>query len=643
MTATQLVTVVLFVLVLMVPGLIVGAAGGLRGWLLASAAPVLTFGVVGLASPLVPGLFARWSVWVLLGSAVVLGVVVFLVRLAAQRWFGRAQEPVELPGLPWRWQHHVGVAAAVLFAAGLGLLVMSKATESFTGVHQFWDAMIHSNATRYIADSGQSAPSALSALNAPGKKDFFYPNGYHVVGATVLQLHELPVNELVNIYGGLYAGFFALLIAGLVRVANGRPALAAASAVAAAAAAAMPYGLLFFGPLWPFGAGVVMVPGFLAVFVATVRSRRAELIVLTALAAIGMAALHPSAALATGVFCFFYLVFRWISLRRVPLNELRTLVLLGVLAGLYAIPQYLAATKAADVLNVSWPVIGTPGQTLGQLLFFNYVTEPQWLLVAAALVGLVGIRKLTGLRWLMGGGLFFAFLFVLAASYKGWLVSLLTNPWWNDAWRFAALVTIAQVVLIGHGIVVVRDTVAGWIGKLRPRLSSTTLARGGVLVAVGLVIALLGHGLYAKRNADAIKRAYSNGPTVTSEERVGMAELRTLVPPGATVMNDPVDGSPWMWALDGVRPLFGYPLVAPDEFPVIGPDRTMLYEKFDQLDTNAEVRALVRAANIQFVYVGSGFASPTVKRAPGLAALDGVRSLRLVYENADVRVYRVQL
>ncbi|MGW4214778.1 DUF6541 family protein [Lentzea sp. NPDC004789] len=642
MTASQLAAAACFVLVLFLPGLVVGAAGGLRGWLLAGSAPVLTYSLVGLASPLVPGLVPRWSVWVLLVGAVTIALVVLGVRVAAARWLGRHQEALTMPSR-WQWPHHAGVAVAVVLAAVAGLVVMSRATDAFTGVHQFWDAMFHSNATRYIADSGQSAPAALAALNAPGKPDFFYPNAYHVLGATVLQLTHLPVNELVNVYGGLYAGIFSLSIAAVVRVVNSRPALAAASAVVASCTSTLPFGLLFFGPLWPFCAGLVVLPGFLALFVATVRCHRIEMIVLTALGAIGMSALHPSAALATGVFCACHLLSRWIGSRRVPLVELRSLMVLGVLAGLYVIPQYLAATKAAATLDVSWPIIAPAGQALGALLFLNYVSAPQWWLVLTALIGLVAIRKLAGLHWLMLGGAVFAVLFVLAASYKGWLVSLLTNPWWNDAWRFAGLVAIAQVVLIGHGIVVARDGVLGRLARRRARATGAVPVRGAALVAVGLVIAAASGGLYMRSNARAVHNAYGNGQTVTGNERNAMAELRTIVPPGATVMNDPVDGSPWMWALDGVRPVFAYPFAVPAEYPVIGPDRVMLYEKFDELDSNQKVRDLVRSSNIQFVYVGSGLASPTVARAPGLAGLDSVRSLRLVYENSDARVYRVEL
>jgi uncharacterized protein DUF6541 len=294
-------------------------------------------------------------------------------------------------------------------------------------------------------------------------------------------------------------------------------------------------------------------------------------------------------------------------------------------------------------LDVSWPIIAPAGQALGALLFLNFVSAPQWWLVLAALIGLVAIRTLAGLRWLMLGGAVFAVLFVMAASYKGWLVSLLTNPWWNDAWRFAGLAAIAQVVLIGHGIVVARDGVLGWLARKRPQATGAMRVRGATLVAVGLVIAAASGGLYMRPNARAIHNAYGNGPTVTGNERDAMAQLRTIVPPGATVMNDPGDGSPWMWALDGVRPVFAYPFAGSAEYPVIGPDRVMLFEKFDELDSNEKVRDIVRSSNIQFVYIGAGFASPTSTRAPGLTGLDGVRSLRLVYENSDARVYRVEL
>lgn len=643
MTATQLVAAVCLVLVLFGPGLLVGAAGGLRGWLLAGAAPALTYGIVGIASRLVPGVLPRWSVWLLLGAAVVAAGIVFLVRLAAKRWLGRYQEPLEMPSR-WDWRHHVGTAVGVALAVGIGLVVMSKASVGFTGVDQFWDGMAHSNAIRYIADSGQSAPSALRALNAPEQKDFFYPNGYHVVGATVVQLTGIPVNELINLYGGIGVGVFSLMLVALVRVANGRPALAVSTAVVAAGLSAFPFGLLFFGPLWPFGAGLVALPGYLALFVATFRSRRVELLALAALGAIGLAALHPSAALAAGIFCACFLVGRWIGQRKVPLADIRSLVVLAVLAGIYVLPQYLAATAAAGAVSVSWPLIGPPGLALGQLLFLNFVPpQPQWWLVALAVVGVIGLRRLVNLRWLMLAGLVFTFLYLLAASYKGSLVSLLTNPWWNDVWRFVAMVAIAQVVLIAHGLVVARDAVAGWIARRRPEAAGRPLLGEALLLVMGLLLAVVTKGLYFGSNTEIIRPAYADGPTLSDTERAAIANVKNIVPPGAKVMNDPIDGSPYMWALGGIRPVFGSPVYIDVEGATQGPDRIMLFKQFNQLDTNQKVRDIVRAQNIQYAWVGDGIIGSPDVHAPGMKNLDSVKSLQLVYQNPEVRLYKVNL
>lgn len=625
-------------LVMMVPGALVGVAAGLRGWLLLGSAPVLTYGVVAITSALPDSLMPRWSPVVLLVGAVVLAAVVLATRLVGARLLGGFQRELVVPSR-WAWWHHAGVLAAMGAAGAVGLLVVYRATGAFTGVHQFWDAMFHVNATTFIADTGQAAPSALWAIYAPQTDDYYYPNAYHVLSATVLQMVDISVPELVNLHGGLFAGLLALTTVALVRVANGRPALALGAAVAACGVASFPAGLLFFGPLWPFAAGVVMIPGFLALFVAAMRGRALPVLVATALAAIGLAGLHPSAALATGIFGGLYLLFRWISRRKVPVPDLVVLAVVGVLAGLYVLPQFLAASRTASGVAVSWPLFSTPGPALGQMLFLNFnITYPQWWLAVPMLVGLASLGALRGLRWYALGGGVFAVLFMVAASYKGALAMALTGPWWNDAWRFAALTTLAQVVLIGHGLVVIRDKVTGW----RPALTRVA-PRLAVLAALLVAVVVGSQNLYLDKNVEVVANAYKNGPTVSSGERTAMGELRGLVPADSVVMNDPMDGSPWMWALEGVRPLFGQALILPAEAKRIGPERLALYERFDEIDTDEQVRRAVDELGIEYVYVGEGMASPSSKRAPGLRELDSARSLRLVYQNPDARIYRVVL
>jgi len=637
MTIAHLTAVAVLALVLLIPGLVVGAAGGLRGWLLVGGAPVLTYGVVALTSTAFDGFLPDWSPLTLgLGTAV-LAAVVLLVRLAASRVLTGFQDDVEMPSR-WDWRHHVGVTAGIATAGVVGLGMAYRGTRHFGGIHQFWDAMFHVNAVRYIADSGQAAPGALRAIASPDFADYFYPDAYHVLVATARQITGAPIEQLVNLHAGLFGAVLGLVIAALVRVVNGRPALAAASAFVCGGISSFPAGLLYFGPLWPFGTAVTMIPSFLVLFVAAVRSRRLPLLVATALGAIGLSAVHPSAALSAGVFGGLFLVFRWVAARRVPLREIGALAIVGVLAAGFVVPQYLAATKTAAALPVSWPVFATPGAAVGKLVFLDNVTNlPQWWLVVPMLIGIASLRKLRELHWLAAAGGVFTLLFMTAAAYKSTFAISITQPWWNDAWRFAALVAIAQAVLIGHGLVAIRD----WLIGLRPVLAPRPLVRVAALVVLLAVVAAGADGLYWRSNSDRVLEAYSDGPTVNGNERIAMAELPGLVPAGSVVMNDPLDGSPWMWALDGVRPVYGHALILPADANTVGPERMSLYLRFNRIDTDPAIRALVTRLDIQYVYTGDGFAASGV-RAPGLRDLGGVRSLELVYSNDNAKIYRVR-
>jgi len=131
---------------LMAPGLAVGLATGLRGWIAVGTAPVLTFGVIAVSASAVPAVLGRWSVWGLLLATAVVALVGLGVRLVARRWTG-AGEPAS-PLVPWSRLQHGGVVAAILMTTALGLAVTARATHMLTDVHQVWDANFHANAVR---------------------------------------------------------------------------------------------------------------------------------------------------------------------------------------------------------------------------------------------------------------------------------------------------------------------------------------------------------------------------------------------------------------------------------------------------------------------------------------------------------------
>lgn len=625
---------------LVVPGLLVGVSAGLRGWVLLGTAPVLTYGVVSLGAPLAPALLGGWSVWALLAVTAAVCVVVFGARLVGRRWF-----PMSVgDGLPrWSLIHHAGVVAALAIAAGVGLLVTSRSTAGFTAVHQFWDAIFHANSVRFIAETGESAPSALRAVNDPFNQNFFYPNSFHVLVATALQVTAGTVPQLLNLQSGLLAFVFALSMIGVLRAAKARPALIAATALLAGTFTAYPYLLEFFGPVWPFAVGVAVIPGFVALFVVLLDRSDPALIAITALAAAGLVSLHPSIALSAAVFCGVYVVQRWIRLRRIPIAELVAVAVMGVLAGVRAVPQMLEAAGTATISAVDWPAYGTPGAVLGMLLFQNYESAvPQWWLVAAIVVGLVGLSRLKDLAWWLLGGLVFITLFVLAASYEGPTVALLTGPWWNDRWRFAALCTLPVLLIAANGLVVVRDFLmrvsARWVKR------DDVLVRSAALGIVFVALAALTNALYIDRNVVAVSPAYgAQAGTMTPTKREAIEKLGALVPDDGVVMNDPTDGSAWMWALQDVHPVFGHVFNGPPKENGPGADHYDLYQRFDELDTDEEIRSIVAKLRITHVFYTPDRVYGSRSIAPGLDSLDDAQSLKLVYSSGTSRVYEVRL
>jgi hypothetical protein len=164
-------------------------------------------------------------------------------------------------------------------------------------------------------------------------------------------------------------------------------------------------------------------------------------------------------------------------------------------------------------------------------------------------------------------------------------------------------------------------------------------------VAAAVVLSLVGvlsAGFYSPANSDRMSVKYGDGPTVSSAERDAMAALATMVGPDERVMNDPGDGSAWMYALEGVRPVYGH-AVNHAAGVGLGSDQLLLLSSFRCLDAKASVRDLVEEYNISHVFVGQGYVRPKFTRAPGLRTLGASPSLNLVYDEDGIRIYEIEM
>ena len=672
MHGVALLVVALYAAVLWLPGLALGWLAGLRQWTLAAAAPLLCYSVVGLAGPGFAAVGIRWtpvSVGLLL---VGLAAILFAVRWAAERWnprresgLGRVraalrtltqrmtgrQPPAPERAADWTRTAHLGVTAAVGVAAVHGAGVIWAGLGRLSAIPQDWDAVFHANGIRYIADTGDSSLVGMGTVNwFEDGVQVFYPNAYHLVGALVLRLGGADVPTVLNAQTVLLPGMCALAIVAMVYRLGGNALLAGAAATCAVAVTSF-YDMLWRGPLLPFATGAALLP--LAVVLLLdlldapgwrLTSRAA---VVFAAALVGLICLNPAILFSAMLFVLPAIVQRWAGRPRLLSSEPLVILAVGVIAGLLALPQILGSLASAGGEPVDWPADLSWRRAAYELVTLSHdglittphqFTNPEWALSAAVLLGVIRIRTLGRLRWLLATGLVFGGLFLLCASSDAAWVNALTRPWWNDRWRFIGLCVVPIGVFAGHGLAELYRWVDVRLAAARmldPRLRQRSAALAGALVTALFLVASA--GLYGGQNTDRMRLAAPDGPVVSHDEAQAMRVLATLVPPGERVLNDRGDGSAWMYAIAGVLPVAGHYNASR-----IGPDAFTLAGNFRDYPVDPQVREAVARLGVHYVMLGRGFVREDYRRQWGFRGLENKPWLEEVYRNPDAVIYRIR-
>jgi hypothetical protein len=196
--------VLLVVLAFWLPGLVFGAAIRLRGWLLAAAAPILTFGIVSLGVPVLGGLGIRWSMpevalWTLVLSAVGFGLSFAVLRFTARRHPDWAEKDAAAAAPARSLREHLLIGAGVLAGSLVGIVTFLRGARGLNQVQRGWDAPFHANLVRWIAEHGDARPSTVGTIaNLPDQTNYFYPDTYHALLALVFDKAGLAMMPTLN-------------------------------------------------------------------------------------------------------------------------------------------------------------------------------------------------------------------------------------------------------------------------------------------------------------------------------------------------------------------------------------------------------------------------------------------------------------
>ncbi|HEY3478882.1 MAG TPA: DUF6541 family protein [Streptomyces sp.] len=619
------------IVVIAVPGLLTGLAAGLRGWVLAGLAPLLSYAIGGLTGPWTAAVGWSFTPLTYAVSTVVFTAIAYGVRKLTVR--RRPPEPE--PGL-WARHGHLCVVACSLFAAAVGFYATVRGLGTIGALPQGFDAVYHGNAVRYIAATDDGSLFGTSRVNWYGDAaPVFYPNAYHLLAAVTYRLSGASIPATLDANTVLLPGLLALSLVTLVREFRGRAVLAGAAALTAVAPVVGVYESMDRGPLLPFALGVTLTPPAAVALHRYLERVAPDTGLVLVLAAVGLLCVHSSTLFGGILFAGPLLAQRWLSHRRRIGRDLLALLPIAVVSLLVAWLQLFGALGLAsgDVPYYGWPSEWRASTALGALLGFqHFEAHPQVWLSVALFLGIVFFARAGALRWIGLTAAVTGLAYIAVSSSDAPLVMTLSRPWWDDPFRFFSMAAIPLTVLAAHGLA----STQAW---LRDRLPSRVPAVA-VAAVVLLGFVLLSNGLYFRSNGAQVYAGYQAADPsklrVTPGEEAAMAELGKLAAPGEWAMNDRFDGTAWTYALSGVRTVAAH---FDETFPP--KDASLLAERFRDYRTDPAVRAAVRRLNIHWVILGKPSTQPGKPYQPGLIGLAGEPFLTEAYRNPDAVIYRL--
>jgi D-galactosaminyltransferase len=638
--------VLLALLLLVVPGAIVGLAARMPLATAVAVGPVLTYGVVALAIVPFGSLGIPWNaLTAFFALAVVAAVAACLPRL-----LGRFRD-VDAESLAISRGPALAVAAGVLLGAVLIGVSAVLGLPHWQSIPSTWDAVWHANTIRWIVDTGQASPTHMGELrNVETHDPLYYPSAFHALAAVYSQLTSAAPASAYTISSvaaaaWLFPSSAAILTWKLLRGCSTQWRSAGAAATAAVLAAsftAIPYVEFDTASMPNMAAYGIAVPAMALVMSAVGHRDRIPLAVL---ALLGVFSVHITG----GVVTVMLVVGWWLlsALWRPVRGRLADFIALAVIAVptlCLLLPQFVGVLQQAEIIE-GHAFVTHEGKKRGLIDALVQHTRHlndfpiQWvLIVLAAIGGLVLLYKRVWWPLVVWLGLVVCIVHSSApfGGPLGALTGKFSDLFYSDPRRLSAVVAMLLAPAAGVGLfALVSAAVRGvrsLVGPQRGRPAVWQGATAAVLIAITTVTALC----YVPRHKFLFGEKYDS-VIIDDKDLEAFAYLATL--PGAKdtlIGNANTDGTAWMYAVAGLHPLwthYDYPV---QQGP--GYQRFIFWAYADDADTDPRVAEAVKALNIRYVLTSTPvvlkFAMPD-----GLVSLDKSRSWEKIYDNGETRIY----
>lgn len=630
-------------------------------------APLLTFALVAVSAIVLGKTGIPWSLISFVPvAAVMVAAAAGVMHLVGRRWPSAVPDASSEAAENWAG-NTVPLAWPVIGAVLGGFLTLHATEDMVFGPEAFsqtLDNSYHMNAIRWIQEHGDASSLTMGAVSAADQQPAFYPAGWHDFVYLIYNTTGTSIATATIVMILLVAGIIwpCSLVAMCLSIPHLRRLQALAIPALTCGFFAFPGLLLFWGVLFPNLLGYALLPAFVALLSHMIQllARREYSFVLSLSLTIlvglgGLALVHPNAVVSAAVFAVPMLLGGVVQVLRTRGASTRerlvgTGVLVALIAGCVAAWSVLRPSQEASEL---WTSIMSEGEAVYQFLFLGLENAnplggnfaPAYLVGFLALWGVGYLLYKRRNLWLIGSWMLVGYMWIVAASVpRGDFRLLMVGPWYTDHFRLAALVVFPSVLLAGIGLGGAVEGLFVRIMHYIPREKHAKVAPAMMGAAMVLVLAVAGLSSRTPAMHDAtleVAKRYQVTPTsdiLNQDEMNVINEIPKIVPKGDTIVNNPWDGSAYIYALAD-RHLTSYHF----EFQT-SPKYAAILNDLKDARTNPEVCREVNEYKAHwYVHLENqgNFGPSEQKNYAGLVAAIDSDVLTPVYSSGPMTLYRI--
>lgn len=625
-------------------------------------------------------------------SALSVGIATGIVCLVILSVFG-AQSRHRVKGSQICMPNAIDKRDVALFAlyliigiAAVGLYFI-RPLDGPNSFFQGWDNVHHLPAIQTYADSGiwnplfssSYAPWAISPYTVSTYS--FYPSAWHILCASVMSALEVSATFSVNCVNAVLIGVvFPISMYGLLRtITNNDCYVMLFGSLIVSGVPACPWSYIIYGPLYPNLFAMVLAPIAMTQFILTLKSvsakepRRAVAYGLfTLLSTCSVALAHPNGVFTLIVFLAPYLTY-WLFQElkahnvKLPIRVCAIVAPWILIIVFWVICYHLPIFTG--VVQTTWPSISSETQSLVDALLLSVIDHPAQIAIFMLLVaGVFYLFANQKSLWILAVYAACAVMYILDAGTDSFLKNWITGFWYTDYHRTGAMLGFAAILIAAIG--------AGALARLLQytalRVTSDDAHRIRSLRATSFVLYLfigifIYIGSFSLKGFGDIQTAfgyqsqefsYQNDfemvyyDILTYEEQQFAEEALSLVPEDAVIINNPNDGS-----------VFLYPLFDTDLYyrgctvPSKGKESSeseLIRLHLSEISSSPEVQQAVQ--NIGAAYViqldhkdrdeefRNFYQTYDYEDWSGINNIDeGTPGFTLIYSENDMRLYRIEL